>query len=56
MNLCLFQNLLIKNTLVFAISQSGETADTLIAVREAKKRGAEDRCGLLTPGDQLWKD
>ncbi|MEK7110216.1 MAG: glutamine--fructose-6-phosphate transaminase (isomerizing) [Patescibacteria group bacterium] len=30
-----------KKTLVFAISQSGETADTLIAVREAKKRGAE---------------
>lgn len=30
-----------KKTLVFAISQSGETADTLIAVKEAKKRGAE---------------
>lgn len=29
-----------KKTLVIAISQSGETADTLIAVREAKKRGA----------------
>lgn len=27
-------------TLVFAISQSGETADTLAAVREAKRRGA----------------
>jgi len=29
-----------KKTLVFAISQSGETADTLAAVREAKRKGA----------------
>ncbi len=29
-----------KNTLVIAISQSGETADTLAALREAKQRGA----------------
>jgi len=29
-----------KNTLVIALSQSGETADTLAAVKEAKKRGA----------------
>ncbi|MEE9613862.1 MAG: glutamine--fructose-6-phosphate transaminase (isomerizing) [Thermodesulfobacteriota bacterium] len=29
-----------KDTLVLAISQSGETADTLAAVREAKKKGA----------------
>ncbi len=29
-----------EKTLVFAISQSGETADTLAAVREAKRRGA----------------
>lgn len=29
-----------ERTLVFAISQSGETADTLAAVREAKRRGA----------------
>ena len=29
-----------KNTLVFVISQSGETADTLMAAREAKRRGA----------------
>lgn len=28
------------NTIVIAISQSGETADTLAAVREAKKKGA----------------
>ncbi len=30
-----------KNTLVIAISQSGETADTLAAIREAKKKGAK---------------
>lgn len=32
--------LLDENTLVIIISQSGETADTLAALREAKKRGA----------------
>ena len=32
-----------KNTLVFAISQSGETVDTLMALREAKARGAHVR-------------
>jgi glutamine---fructose-6-phosphate transaminase (isomerizing) len=36
-----YRDLLIdKNTLVIAISQSGETADTLAGVREAKRRGA----------------
>jgi len=30
-----------KNTLVIAISQSGETADTLAAVKEARQRGAK---------------
>jgi glucosamine--fructose-6-phosphate aminotransferase (isomerizing) len=29
-----------KNTLVIAISQSGETADTLASIREVKRRGA----------------
>lgn len=29
-----------RNTLVFGISQSGETADTLAALREAKRKGA----------------
>lgn len=33
--------LLDKDTLVIAISQSGETADTLAGVREARKRGAQ---------------
>ncbi len=35
-----------KNTLVFGISQSGETADTLGALREAKRKGAYVR-GLV---------
>ncbi|MFA6130367.1 MAG: glutamine--fructose-6-phosphate transaminase (isomerizing) [Candidatus Omnitrophota bacterium] len=36
-----YRDLLIdKNTLVLAISQSGETADTLAGIREAKKMGA----------------
>ena len=30
-----------KDSMIFAISQSGETADTIIAVKEAKKRGAQ---------------
>ena len=36
-----FARLATKKTLVFAISQSGETADTILAVKEAKKRGAK---------------
>ncbi len=32
--------ILSNNTLVIAISQSGETADTLASIREAKRRGA----------------
>jgi len=30
-----------KNTVIVAVSQSGETADTIAAVREAKRRGAK---------------
>ncbi|MFH1868625.1 MAG: glutamine--fructose-6-phosphate transaminase (isomerizing) [Candidatus Omnitrophota bacterium] len=30
-----------KNTLVIAISQSGETADTIASIREARRRGAK---------------
>ncbi|MDO9028326.1 MAG: glutamine--fructose-6-phosphate transaminase (isomerizing) [Candidatus Roizmanbacteria bacterium] len=36
-----FSKFIDEKTLVFAISQSGETADTLIAVKEAKKRGGQ---------------
>lgn len=36
-----YEHFLTKNTLVFAISQSGETADVLDAVRAAKRRGSK---------------
>ncbi len=42
-----------EKTLVMAISQSGETADTLIAVREAKKRGAEIAAVVNARGSTL---
>ena len=35
-----FKHFINKKTVVIAISQSGETADTIIAVKEAKRRGA----------------
>ena len=35
-----FSGLVNDKTLIFAISQSGETADTLLAVKEAKRKGA----------------
>jgi glucosamine--fructose-6-phosphate aminotransferase (isomerizing) len=35
-----FKNSITSKSLIIAVSQSGETADTLIAVREAKKLGA----------------
>jgi len=45
-----------KNTLVIAISQSGETADTLAAVREAKKSNTEvlSICNVL--GSSLTRE
>jgi len=36
-----FSKMINKKSLVFAISQSGETADTLIAVKQAKNKGAK---------------
>jgi glucosamine--fructose-6-phosphate aminotransferase (isomerizing) len=36
-----YEDFLTKNTLVFAISQSGETADVLDAVNAAKRRGSK---------------
>jgi glucosamine--fructose-6-phosphate aminotransferase (isomerizing) len=50
-----YENFLTEKTLVFAISQSGETADVLDAVRAAKRRGSKivsitNAMGLLSPG------
>lgn len=44
------------HTLVFAISQSGETADTLAAVREAKRRGAVVRGIVNTVGSTIARE
>lgn len=48
-----FSKFINEKTIVFAISQSGETADTLIAVREAKKRGAEIAAVVNARGSTL---
>lgn len=45
-----------KNTLVFAISQSGETADTLMAVREAKRKGAQVRGIINVVGSTIARE
>jgi glucosamine--fructose-6-phosphate aminotransferase (isomerizing) len=36
-----------KNTAVLAVSQSGETADTLIAIKEAKKKEQGNKIGII---------
>ncbi len=43
-------------TLVFAISQSGETADTLAAIREAKRRGAYVRGIVNVVGSTIARE
>ena len=43
-------------TLVFAISQSGETADTLAAVREAKRKGAFVRGVVNVVGSTIARE
>ena len=45
-----------KNTLVFAISQSGETADTLAAIREAKRKGAQVRGIVNVVGSSIARE
>lgn len=45
-----------KNTLVIAVSQSGETADTLAAVREAKKKGARIVAVCNVVGSSLTRE
>ena len=45
-----------KNTLVFAISQSGETADTLMAAREAKRKGAVVRGIVNVVGSTIARE
>lgn len=45
-----------NKTLVFAISQSGETADTLMAVREAKRKGAVVRGVVNVVGSTIARE
>ncbi|MBI4135283.1 glutamine--fructose-6-phosphate transaminase (isomerizing) [Candidatus Uhrbacteria bacterium] len=45
-----------KNTLVFVISQSGETADTLAALREAKRKGAYVRGIVNVVGSSIARE
>ena len=45
-----------KKTLVFAISQSGETADTLMAAREAKRKGAVVRGIVNVVGSTIARE
>jgi glutamine---fructose-6-phosphate transaminase (isomerizing) len=45
-----------KNTLVVAVSQSGETADTLAAIRLAKKKGAHVLAITNVVGSTLTRD
>ena len=45
-----------KGTLVVAISQSGETADTLAAMREARSKGASVLAITNVPGSQITRE
>ena len=45
-----------ENTLVLAISQSGETADTLAAVREAKAHGAKTLAVVNVQGSSIARE
>ncbi len=45
-----------KHTLAFVISQSGETADTLMAVREAKRKGAFVRSIVNVVGSTIARE
>ena len=45
-----------EHTLVFALSQSGETADTLAAIREAKRKGAFARGIVNVVGSTIARE
>lgn len=45
-----------KHTLVFALSQSGETADTLAAIKEAKRKGAFVRGIINVVGSTITRE
>src|SRR3989338_2935693 len=45
-----------KKTLVYAVSQSGESADTIMAVREAKRKGAHVRGIINVVGSTIARE
>ncbi len=45
-----------KKTLVYAVSQSGETADTIMAIREAKRKGAHVRGIINVVGSTIARE
>jgi glucosamine--fructose-6-phosphate aminotransferase (isomerizing) len=45
-----------ENTLIFAISQSGETVDTLLALREGKRKGAMVRGIINSVGSSIARE
>ncbi len=45
-----------EKTLLIVISQSGETADTIAALREAKRRGCEDSGDLQRAGFDDYRE
>src|SRR3989338_725579 len=45
-----------KHTLVYAVSQSGETADTIMAVREAKRKGGKVRGIINVIGSTIARE
>ncbi|MBI4044474.1 MAG: glutamine--fructose-6-phosphate transaminase (isomerizing) [Candidatus Diapherotrites archaeon] len=50
-----FENFIVPETLVVAVSQSGETADVIDAVKTAKKKGAKVLSIVNTMGSTLWR-
>lgn len=50
------KQILDKNTAILAISQSGETADTLAAIKEAKEKGAMTLGIVNVPGSTIVRE
>lgn len=50
-----FEDFIVPETLVVAVSQSGETADVIDAVKTAKKKGAKVLSIVNVMGSTLWR-
>lgn len=51
-----YEHFLTENTLVFAVSQSGETADVLEAVKAAKRKGSKVISIVNRVGSSLMRE